>query len=58
MCAFRTPEVLLQTISTVLDAYDTQLGGGDMMAESAALMNPEVIKRMRDLKQRIDKGYM
>ena len=48
---------MLLTISTVLDAYDTQLGGADMMAESAALMNPEVIKRMRELKQRISKQY-
>ena len=46
------------TISTVLDAYDTQMGAGEMIAESAALMNPEVIKLMRDLRQRIDKGYM
>lgn len=53
----RTPEALLLTISTVLNAYDAQLGGSDMMAESAALMNPEVIKLMRDLKQRISKQY-
>ena len=58
MCVRRTPEALLVTICTVLDAYDAQLGGSDMMAESAALMNPEVIKLMRDLKERINKNFI
>ena len=57
-CSRRTPEALLETINTVLSTYDNQLGGAGLMAESAALMNPEVIRKLRDLQQRIRKGYM
>ena len=53
----RTPEALLTTISTVLDTYDTQLGSQGMLADSAAMMNPEVIQRLRALQAAIRKSY-
>ena len=45
------------TISTVLETYDTQLGSEGMFAETAAMMNPEVIKRLRSLQAAINKRY-
>jgi len=53
----RTPEALLTTISTVLATYDTQLGGQGMFAETSAMMNPEVIKRLRALQAAVQKTY-
>ena len=55
--AIRTPEALLTTINTVLDTYDSQMGSQGMLADSAALMNPEVIRRLRALQAAIRKSY-
>jgi hypothetical protein len=59
-----TPAALLNTVDNVLAAYEGGAragagggGGGTMAGQAAALMNPEVITRLRDLQQLIRKQY-
>lgn len=48
----------MQTIDAVLKAFDAQKGSKGMVADAASLMNPEVIKTMRELQKQIRKQYM
>ena len=57
-CCCRSPDALMQTIEAVLRAFDAQAGSRGMVADAASLMNPEVIKTMRDLQQQIRKQFM
>ena len=57
-CGCRTPDALMLTIEAVLKAFDAQSGSRGMVADAASLMNPEVIKTMRELQQQIRKQFM
>lgn len=48
----------MQTVEAVLRAFDAQAGSRGLVADAASLMNPEVIKTMRDLQQQIRKQFM
>lgn len=57
---FTTPERMLNTITNVLGMYDgaAESSGRDGMAgQAAALMNPEVILRLRELQEMIRQNY-
>jgi hypothetical protein len=54
----RTPEDLLATVDAVLQAYDTQMGRGTMVGQTAGLMNPEVIDLLRDVSLMIRKKFL
>ena len=49
---------MMQTIEAVLKAFDAQSSSRGMVADAASLMNPEVIKTMRELQQQIRKQFM
>lgn len=53
-----TPERLLQTVETVLATYETQKTRSTVLGETAKMMNPVVIQRLKELQQRIRSKYM
>ena len=61
-----TPENLLYTIENILAVYDgsmekgmaSSIGTASMTGQAAALMNPEVIERLRQLAITVKKKYM
>eukprot|EP00892_Ulva_mutabilis_P005879 jgi/Ulvmu1/3663/UM017_0077.1 len=52
------PRTLLATVETVINAYEGQKGKTSMLGQTAELMDPEVIERMRDVKQLITNKYL
>ena len=50
--------VLLQTIETVLKAYDAQKGKANITGQAAELMQPEVIEKMKTVKFQIEAHFM
>lgn len=58
MCWCRTPEVLMSIVEAVLGAYAAQTTVRSSVEDAAALMNPEVINRMKTLHQDIRKHFM
>lgn len=53
-----TPERLLKTIEVVLDAYDKNKSRENLLGETAQIMNPDVIRRLRDLQHTIRSKHM
>ena len=52
------PRVLLATVETVIAAYESQKGKTSMLGQTAELMDPEVIERMRDIRILITSKYL
>jgi hypothetical protein len=53
-----TPDALLNTIENILTVYDTsKTSTATMMSQASSLMNPEVIERMRQLRDLVRKKY-
>lgn len=52
-----TPAKLLATLDAVLNAYQTQKGRHTLLGETASLMNPEVIQKMKYIEGYIRKRY-
>ena len=53
----RTPPKLLMVVDAVLAAYEAQHASGSMLQEAAALMKPEIISRLKELQQQIQKEF-
>ncbi len=54
-----TPDALMNTIENILTVYDTsKTSTATMMSQASSLMNPEVIERMRQLRDLVRKKYM
>ena len=53
-----TPPDLLKYVDGVLAAFDTQKEGNNLLGQTAQLMDPAVINRLRDLQATIRKRYM
>ena len=53
----RTPPKLLMVVDAVLAAYEAQHASGSMLKEAAALMKPEIISRLKELQQQIQKEF-
>jgi hypothetical protein len=53
-----TPVALLNTIENVLGVYERSRGAATMAGQAADLMQPEVVERMKILKDAIRKHYM
>ena len=52
------PRVLLGTVDTVLQAYESQKGKTSMLGQAAEFMQPVVIDRMRHVRNFILRQYM
>jgi hypothetical protein len=52
------PRKLLTTIDVVLNAYQSQKGRTSMLGQTAELMEPSVIERMKDIKAAIERRYI
>ena len=48
-----TPERLSITVDTVLETYEAQQGQNTNLGKAADLMHPEVILKLRDLKEQL-----
>ena len=58
-CGRRSPEELDQVITAVLGAFDSRSGRPtQMQTEANALMNPEVITKMRVLHEELRKHFL
>eukprot|EP00191_Tetraselmis_sp_GSL018_P022688 CAMPEP_0177625346 /NCGR_PEP_ID=MMETSP0419_2-20121207/30045_1 /TAXON_ID=582737 /ORGANISM="Tetraselmis sp., Strain GSL018" /LENGTH=395 /DNA_ID=CAMNT_0019126275 /DNA_START=277 /DNA_END=1466 /DNA_ORIENTATION=+ len=55
---FTTPPKLTQYVDSILVAYDTQREGTNLLGQTAKLMDPAVITRLRDIGQLIRRSYM
>lgn len=53
-----TPRLLLATVETVIAAYEGQKGKTSMLGQTADLMDPEVIDRMREVRTIITNKYL
>jgi len=53
-----TPPDLMRYVEGVLAAYETQREGDNLLGQTAKLMDPMVINRLKDLKGVISKQYM
>jgi hypothetical protein len=52
------PQSLATAVDTVLGAYDAQRGQGSMVGQTADLMHPEVIVKLRALKEQLHQWSM
>lgn len=41
----------------ILDTYERSAGSAGMLGQAGALMNPEVIKRLREIQATVRKDY-
>ena len=55
--ACRTPEALLRAVEAVLTAYEGSRGGGSMLGQASALVNPQVITRLGELRDAIRRDF-
>lgn len=53
----RTPDKLLAAIDLIVDTYERSAGSAGMLGQAGALMNPEVIVRMKDIQAAIRKDF-
>lgn len=53
----RTPEDLLRAVEAVLTAYEGSRGGGSMLGQASALVNPQVITRLSELRDMIRRDF-
>lgn len=52
------PRLLLSTVEMVIAAYEGQKGKTSMLGQTAELMDPEVIERMRGVRMLITSKYL
>ena len=53
----RTPGDLLRAVEAVLTAYEGSRGGGSMLGQASALVNPQVITRLSALRDMIRRDF-
>eukprot|EP00884_Botryococcus_braunii_P001959 jgi/Botrbrau1/11764/Bobra.0195s0089.1 len=53
-----TPDKLMGAIEAVLEAYESSRGQTSMLGQASELMRPDVIMRLRELRDNIRKHYM
>ena len=51
------PQKLMLTVDTVLQAYESQRGNASMLGQTADLMQPSVIKTLRELRDDLHKRF-
>lgn len=52
------PTRMMATVETVLKAYESQRGQGSLLGQTADLMNPEVIVRLKEIQTLLRRQYM
>ncbi len=52
-----TPEKLLGTIEVIVATYERSAGSTSMVGQAGALMNPEVITRLKDIQAVVRKQF-
>ncbi|CAL8466136.1 g5672 [Coccomyxa elongata] len=52
-----TPQKLLAAMDLILETYERSAGSAGMLGQAGALMNPEVIKTLRDIQAIVRKSY-
>ncbi len=57
MVLCRTPAALLRAAEAVLGAYTGSRGGGTMLGQATALVDPQVITRLGELRDAIRRDF-
>jgi hypothetical protein len=52
------PKRLVQLMETILMAYESSRGKASMIGQTADMMHPDVIKRMREIKEEVQKKFL
>lgn len=53
-----TPDRMMQTVETVIVTYESQRGRMTMLGQTADLMSPDVIQRLKEIRDILRKQYM
>lgn len=54
----RTPEKLLAAVDIIVGTFEKTAGSASMVGQAGALMNPDVIMRLKEIQKAVQKEFV